>query len=158
MIFLTHLAFALLISIFWANTFILEIPAYQFVSILLFASIFPDIDIGTSVIGKHFKVINFFLQHRGIVHSVFFMTICAIVISSYKAPEYALPFVIGFISHLILDCMTPSGLHLFWPSKICIRGPFRSASIFDFLLFAGLIAASFLLVNHYSGNVFSGFF
>jgi inner membrane protein len=163
MIFLTHLAFALFLGIIIFFNFQANISSYiapyYFFSLLLISAIFPDIDIATSTIGKKARPLSYFLIHRGFFHSIICMIIFSLIIfAATRQAAYALVFMLGYSSHLLLDSLNPSGIMLFWPSKIKIKGFFRTGKLFDLLLlliFSGLsILCLFLYVHLQNLKIF----
>jgi len=60
----------------------------------------------------------------------------------------AFGFLIGFLSHLFLDCLTLKGVILFWPiSKKRIKGFFKTGGIFETFLFFILLFVDFYLLS-----------
>jgi len=125
-----------------------------FIIILLIASVLPDIDSYKSKIGKKVKplsfLINIFLGHRGIFHSVFLLILISLLImlASY---EITIAFFVGYLSHLILDSLTPEGVMFFYPfSKKKTKGFIRTGSLWENIFFFILIILcyiQFLLAN-----------
>lgn len=82
----------------------------------------PDIDHPKSTLGQLVKplsaAISFVFGHRGITHSVLAVFACLWVWQEY-APlsPLTLPFLIGYMTHLAGDMLTPAGLPLLWPLK-----------------------------------------
>jgi len=98
MIAFTHLFFALCIA------YILRLPRTP----VLIASILPDIDI---LLNQEFP-----LSHRGIVHTPVFMFASMFVIYfMYRNSNASLGFGAGFLSHLFLDTINPTGIAWFYP-------------------------------------------
>jgi len=60
-------------------------------------------------------------SHRGLLHSYLGMallgTLFGVPILLYLGPVALIAFLLGYASHLALDCMTPVGLMLMWPSR-----------------------------------------
>jgi len=147
MMFITHAAFALLLGLLAVNKLVLPVQPIVFVAIILLGSLLPDIDSGTSLIGKRFKLGSFFFKHRGMVHSVVFMTGFSIAVFLITNNiYYFLAFAVGYLSHLLLDSMTPSGVAFFWPSKIRTRGGIKTTGLWEFLIFFVLAAVDALLI------------
>jgi len=92
----THMAFAVLIIILFLehvnNKFI-------FVGMVLFATIIPDLDSGFSSWGRHliFRPLQFFVKHRGIIHS-FTLAVAISIILSMFWPVVSLGFLWLFCS------------------------------------------------------------
>lgn len=92
-------------------------------------SMIPDIDHPNSFIGKKFKIISWSVnktfKHRGFIHSPLFWliyTIFTMFISNYFQGfsqilyyQFCLGSSIGFLSHLLLDSLTLSGIPLLYP-------------------------------------------
>lgn len=92
-------------------------------------SVVPDIDHPNSFIGKRFKVISYGVNkmcgHRGFVHSPLFFLIYSLLVmflSVYFSGfaqilyyQFAMGSVLGFFSHLLLDCLTVGGIPLLSP-------------------------------------------
>ena len=87
----------------------------------------PDLDTPKSSIGKRLPFIShplgMIVGHRGLTHSLLAATLCVFGIVwgigvQQSQPLYhllLLPFLIGYLSHLIGDMMNPSGVPLLWP-------------------------------------------
>ncbi len=117
------------------------------------AALLPDIDAPRSAIGKKrpivSKTINLFFGHRGVMHS---LAGCAAVSLLFKAvlPTSACYInryiIVGYVSHLIADMLTPAGVPLLWPIKKRLRIPFiRTGSFAEKMLFA--VIAIFILAK-----------
>jgi len=151
--FRTHLVFSFLIGLLIISSFDIQNKTI-FIIILLIASVLPDIDSYKSKIGKKVKplsfLINIFLGHRGIFHSVFLLILISLLImlASY---EITIAFFVGYLSHLILDSLTPEGVMFFYPfSKKKTKGFIRTGSLWENIFFFILIILcyiQFLLAN-----------
>ena len=131
----THLAFGFLISLFLIGIFHPS-NILLFVFVLLFASIFPDVDNIKSKIGRKTKIIGLLFKHRGIFHSVFLLFLFPLLIYLFSGKIYAIAFFFGYLSHLIADAFTPKGIAPFNPIfSIKIRGPIKTGKLFDKILF-----------------------
>lgn len=147
----THLCIALFV---YSISFSFFDNIWLFGIFLLFSTIFVDIDSTNSFFGKAFlfRPIQFFISHRGAVHSLLF---CFLFSSLIFLLDYSagFGFFIGYLLHLILDCFTLSGVSFFWPiSKKKISGFIKTGGIFEEVLFV-----SFLFLDFYSfiGLVFN---
>lgn len=147
MMFMTHIGFALLLGLLALKFSSLPVNKYLFIATIIFASLLPDIDNGTSLIGKKFKIRSLFFKHRGMIHSIVFMTGFSIVFFLItKSFYYSIAFAAGYLSHLLLDSMTPSGVAFFWPRKSRNRGRFKTAGLVDIALFFAFVALDILLL------------
>lgn len=119
-----------------------------FVSVLIIASLFPDVDSPTSKIGRNgfSKTFSAFFKHRGVVHSIFFMALIYFFLLGIWRIA-ALPFLIGYSTHLFLDLLTPRGLRLFWPFKFRIKGFVKSGGLFEIFIFVILLVLNCVLFS-----------
>ncbi|MGM5487364.1 MAG: metal-dependent hydrolase [Nanobdellota archaeon] len=140
----THAITALILSFLFNFTLLQGVVA-------ILASLLPDIDTAESWLGKRFKPLSWLLRigltHRGPIHSILVMGICAAVIFLY-APAFTLPFIVGYASHLILDSLNPKGTTLFWPFRYKLKGFIRNGSIMEYLLLAALTTG--FLLKHWT--------
>ncbi len=101
-------------------------------------SILPDIDHGSSFIGRRIPFVNKFVKHRGVTHSLI-----ATVIAFYINPWLGL----GYASHIILDMLTKQGVRLLFPFygmyglKIV-----RTGGVFEKILRTALIGCFFIIL------------
>ncbi|MBX4211914.1 metal-dependent hydrolase [Candidatus Pacearchaeota archaeon] len=146
MIMRTHLALGIAVLLF----FLPHVEhVWIFLPVILFASLLPDIDSGFSYMGKRplFRPIQFFVKHRGFIHSFTFCTIVALALSLYY-PIAALPFFLGYSFHLLADSFTVDGIQPFWPFKSKVAGHVRTGGRVEdsiFLLFCVVDIALFIL-------------
>lgn len=107
---------------------------------ILFATAFVDIDIKSSKFGNHwyFRPLQWMIRHRGILHSLVACVFLSLVVGSFNLWA-GLGFFTGYISHLFLDCLTVSGVRLFWPFKFKIKGFVKSGGIIEEVVFVLLL-------------------
>jgi len=99
MLYYTHLIVALFFSLLLFESF-----GFVFLIVALISTILPDIDTRHSRIGKYwiFRPLQFFLVHRGILHSFVFLIVVGLVLSLFsKVVAYG--FLFGYGLHLFLD-------------------------------------------------------
>ena len=116
----THLIFAFLLFILF--NFIFHFPIYLSLFAFLGAML-PDLDI---------KIKK---MHRKIFHNIWFLLITLTLLFKLGLIDrtIAIIFSIGFISHLIADSLTHTGIMPFWPiEKPRFSGPFRTGSLGEF--------------------------
>lgn len=80
---------------------------------LVVGSLFPDIDIATSKLGRY----NLFaplMKHRGRMHTIIVLGIIAMPLSLINT-NMALGFAFGYLLHLIADTFTPMGIMWLYP-------------------------------------------
>lgn len=112
-------------------------------------SLLPDVDHPRSWAGKRIwpvsAIIGMIFGHRGITHSLvaaIALGLLAAVLPLGASPTWIFPLGFGYLSHLVADWMTPSGIPLLWPvrkSFICPVVQIRTGSITE-----KLISAAFL--------------
>ena len=122
----THLA----IGLAFALLFLPHVnDKISFFLIAVSSSLIPDIDSPTSYLGRHkiFRPLQWLSRHRGIFHS---FTICVAlsIVFSFYIPVLALPFFLGYSSHLVADSFTLEGITPFWPWAKTSEGVIRTGS------------------------------
>ena len=96
----THLFFALAIA------YLLRLPKMP----AAIAGVIPDIDMLLQY--------DFPLEHRGIIHTPFFLLVCVVFLYLVMDKPTTFAFGAGFLSHLLLDLITPVGILLLYPLPI----------------------------------------
>ena len=174
----THITFGLTFTVFGFT--ILSLPFNPFgIIIAALGSLFPDLDASESKIKnlklgkkksllsliKPFEVLGFILHktfgHRGALHSlvglVGFSYIFYLICSYFGEPLFSIYFSLGFLSHLLSDMLTKSGVEIFYPWKknfrlLPRRIAFKSNSFMDEALFVilGFIFILWFWINYES--------
>ena len=103
------------------------------------SALLPDIDIPSSKVGRAYPVvstiINTTLGHRGLFHSLLAAGLIYLLVLKFF-PAYSLYCLIGYLSHLLLDCLTPAGVPLLWPIPYRFRLPVvKTGSVMETILF-----------------------
>ena len=85
-------------------------------------ALLPDIDHPQSWIGLRLRFVSRPLAaaigHRGVTHSIVAALGCFVVLRwDGLSREIVDPVVVGYLSHLAADFLTPAGLRLIWPLK-----------------------------------------
>lgn len=136
----THLA----ITLFFVLLF-LPFTKYPllFLAIAFFSTYLPDVDSPHSKLGHHwiFRPLQWFSNHRGFVHSFTFLILVTAGFVLFL-PLLALPFFLGYCSHLIADTFTIEGINPFYPYKKICSGKIKTGGIFETGIFF-----SFLLID-----------
>lgn len=144
MLWRTHLVIALAVALL-----LLPYVTHKilFIPIILLASFLPDIDAPNSNIGGRmiFKPLHWVFSHRGFIHSY---TLCALVslLFAFFYPQFALPFFLGYSSHLIADSFTIEGILPFWPIKQRVSGIVRTGGLLEKQIFIIFIIANAALL------------
>lgn len=140
MIFRTHLIFAFLIGLFFDTKSLIFV---------LFGSLIPDLDYSRSKIGRKIifsKLLNILFGHRNFFHSLLFGFILSFFVFLIFN-KYWVFILIGYLSHLFLDCLTKEGVMLFYPFEFKIKGIIKTNGIVEnilFIVFIFLIIIKFL--------------
>lgn len=123
---------------------------FVFVPLVLLTSLLPDIDAQYSFFGRtiFLRPFQFFVKHRGIVHSFFVCLLLSIAIALFYPPA-AFPFFLGYSFHLIADSMTKEGIRPFWPSSRTVEGPIRTGGKLEHIVFFILLILILVRVISY---------
>ncbi len=127
---ITHIAFGVfifsLLAYFLDYNFIYLIP-------LAIGAIIPDIDIK--------------FKHRKILHNIWILSGIAIAIGYYYNWRWGILFSIGWISHLILDSLTPMGIYPFWPMRyhFRIKSPIVTGNVYELFFFFVIVTLTVLV-------------
>jgi len=113
---------------------------------VLIATIIPDLDSGYSSFGRHsiFSPLQFFVKHRGIIHS-FTTAVLFSVLIAFWWPVASFGFFLGYSVHLLTDSFTREGIQPFWPFKIKSSGPIATGGRIEESLFLSLIFIDIIL-------------
>lgn len=146
----THLALTILVILLFLPH--VSYP-FWFIFITLIAALLPDIDTGYSTIGKMkgFWLLQFFVRHRGVLHSLTFCILISLIIALFL-PVLSLGFFLGYSIHLFVDSFTKEGIMPFWPYRGISSWHFKTGSLtettfFIILLVLDLIFAIIVLKN-----------
>lgn len=141
------------LAVYFLLNYFLEMPLFVLIFVLLGAG-FVDIDAKNSKFGNHwyFRPIQWFVKHRGFLHSLIAGLIFSLVIGVVNLWA-GFGFFVGYVSHLFLDCFTKSGVRLFWPFKFKIKGFIRSGGMIEDVVFVLLLLGNIFIV----GKLFFGY-
>jgi inner membrane protein len=141
----THIFFNLFFFFLFHNFLKIDFSFFIIFLLFLLGSIIPDIDSKFSKIGKKkiFRPIQFFIKHRGITHSLFFVILFFLI--PFIPRNYKIWFCFGFILHMFLDALTINGIYLFYPFKFKIRGFIRTGKLIEKSLFFLFITLDFFI-------------
>jgi inner membrane protein len=125
----------------------LGLPAMDPVPLALAVTgaLLPDIDHPKSWVGKRMRplstIVAAILGHRGATHSLLAVVGCGWLLFYDGTPRAIVaPVLVGYLSHLAGDLLTPHGLRLAWPFKGTWALPLcRSGSPFEPLVVAALL-------------------
>ena len=147
MLFHTHIIIAVFFILYFIDSLIVGNKLY-FVLIALVSSILPDIDSRFSTFGKKksFRPIQWFVKHRGILHSFSFLILVGSLFYIYY-PIFWFPFVLGYGVHLVSDSFTKQGIKPFYPLKWKVSWKIRTGKRFE----------TFVFVLFFLGSLWLGF-
>ena len=162
----THIAFGLLTVAgsfsFFSMPLHRDLPA---VACAIIGSVLPDIDSPNSYIGRVLPYASTPIErqwgHRTITHSLLCLLALSVMtwpVLIWQTPCYA-ALLLGYMSHIIADCATKSGVPLFYPhSAACVfpgsaKYRIKTGSTGEGILLIGLISMLliFLPVLHLGG-------
>jgi len=95
----------------------------------LFGSLLPDVDHPKSSFGRKILPISWAISrvfgHRGITHSVFAVAALnyALIFKGGALPPWCAAIMLGYLSHLISDWLTPMGIPFLWPYRKKFSSP-----------------------------------
>ena len=140
----THLAFAFLVIILFVRHVNNQ---WIFIAMVLIATVLPDLDTGFSSWGSHwiFRPLQFFVKHRGVVHSLTTATLLSILLAVLW-PIVSLGFFVGYSVHIVLDSFTREGVQPFWPLKTKSYGFISSGGRVEDSIFVFLILVDVALI------------
>lgn len=135
--YITHLAFTVVCLLVYLNYYSVQ-NMLLFFSIALFTTLFVDIDEPESALGRIFwpfsKFTNFVFGHRGLLHSILVPVFFYCIFAFFLLHEVAYAITLGYVSHLIMDMITPAGIFPLYPLKWRIHGPVKTGSFFEYFL------------------------
>ncbi len=99
----------------------------------LLTALLPDIDHPKSVLGQRLKWLSSpiarLFGHRGFTHSLLAIAAGILFIQTRLPPDWPIPtdayhaMIVGYLSHILADMLTPSGVPLLWPCRWRFRLP-----------------------------------
>lgn len=123
----------------------------QALALAVTGSLLPDIDHPGSWAGRKFKVVSVPLSaligHRGLTHSAIAVLACLGLLVALGGTWAPAPVVVGYLSHLLADSLTPSGVPLLWPNprrftlNLCRTGSVTEIGLVAVIALAGGWAA-----------------
>jgi len=125
----------------------LGLPPLETVSLALATcgALLPDIDHPQSWVGRRLRLISrplaAMIGHRGLSHSLLAVVGCCVLLRSEGVSRALIaPVIVGYLSHLGADLLTPSGLRLTWPLSRRYAIPLcKTGSPAESVVVAGLV-------------------
>lgn len=140
----THLSITLFLILLFLSSVEQKV---LFVVIAILATFLADIDSKYSKLGqkKIFRILQFFIRHRTIFHSFTFLFFLTAIFVTF-VPVIALPFFLGYSSHLIADSFTVKGIRPFYPLRALAFGKLRTGSKTETAIFLTFVILDFFLL------------
>jgi len=138
----------ILITLFFVLLFFPSVNSQIiFVIVSFAATIIPDIDTKFSVIGKKkiFRLLQFFIRHRGVLHSFTFLILVTLFFASF-IPVLAFPFFLGYGLHLLADSFTLEGICPFYPLSKRVWGKIKTGGKSEVIVFIGFLVGDLVLI------------
>ncbi len=118
----THIASGLAIGTYAMTKGVIE-PSLINTIALVMGSLIPDIDKkGTTASKKAILPFYILFKHREFTHSIVGGVFFYMLIMTFF-PRVMMAFIIGIVSHDLMDYFTTHGIKLLWPLKIPIKCP-----------------------------------
>ena len=143
--FRTHVLFGIFCSLLILSFYTFE-DEILFFGVFVLCSVLPDIDMPMSRIGRRHRIVSSLLNvvfgHRGFVHTVFPALGLFALLYSLGYFILGMAAFLGYMSHLVLDMLTPEGVRLFHPFfDKTFRGFIRTSGFLEYAFFIALIVA-----------------
>lgn len=157
----THLVAGLATGLVVSHELALDgVQTWWVLQLAMVGSLLPDMDHQHSIIGRMLHVSWAFGKHRTYTHSALFVVLLYAGFHHMLAPAYNLTeihifaFMAGYVSHIVLDMLTPHGVALLYPSLRRWRILPRFVGglpVEDFTLAGCLFACAWSLVALWAG-------
>ena len=146
--FRTHFVLSLFLGLLFMELFSY---GWVFLLIVVLVGVLPDIDHPKSFIGKRLRglsdFISFIFGHRGFFHSIFIVLVIVLVLDYFMLSEYSVAFSLGYLSHLVGDMFTRSGVAFLYPfSEFKIKGIVKVDGFLEEVLFVLLVLGCLWLI------------
>ena len=147
----THVAFGILAGLVTLKYTTVS-NELLFIALVILGVFLPDIDHPESKVNnslKVTKVIPLFFGHRGFFHSIFAVILVFAGLWYWQGFIYGFGVSIGYLSHLISDALTVSGVGFLNPvAHYKVRGVVQTGTVMETLVFFAVIAVDAWLLVH----------
>jgi inner membrane protein len=139
----THLAFGIAVGILLVGMINPASVLFFFFGLLL-GTLIVDIDQPNSKLGSKLKpftdIFSLLFGHRGFFHSLFSAVLFSGVAWYFLDREFGLGILVGYVSHILLDGLTESGVNLLHPvTNLRISGFVKTGGLIEHLMLIGII-------------------
>ncbi len=132
-----HLIFAIASAIFAKRAELTPVLAHadwwHIIPSTLLTCLLPDIDHPKSTLGQRFRWLSQPIArafgHRGFTHSLLAVAGAVLLLQLKVTSQWVIPgdvfqgLVLGYLSHIVADMLTPAGVPLLWPCRWRFRLP-----------------------------------
>lgn len=122
---------------FIVRNFNINHPIIATIPFIVLGSLLPDIDNRYSIIGRYFAPFNTLMTHRGITHTFIGLLFFTLPVFIFGSNVNTISFIYGYVSHLLLDMLTPAGIKIAYPLNenkyslnLCRTGGFIELALF----------------------------
>lgn len=141
------------------------LPAIALIGSSFAGSLIPDIDEPHSLVGRHVPgfshALKVIFEHRGAIHTPFTMILTTALIYFILKPwcpvEYisaiTIGWVVGYLSHLILDTITPQGIMWYFPFSKWYTSFQSSRFVTGTGVFATILICVYIMLSRYFPEV-----
>ena len=148
--FKAHLAFGLFIGLLYL-TYAEVQNKFLFILFVMLGSAMPDIDTASSKLGSKIwplsKLIEIFLGHRGIFHSIWLIILIPGIVYLYISKIYGIALFIGYFSHVLMDGFTKKGINFLNPFlELRLSGFIETGSLLEKLIFVVILLMDIFLM------------
>ena len=148
--FKTHLAFGLFIGLLYL-TYAEVQNKFLFILFVMLGSGLPDIDNASSKLGSKIwplsKLIEIFLGHRGIFHSIWLIILIPGIVYLYLSKIYGIALFIGYFSHVLMDGFTKKGVNFLNPFlELRLRGFLETGSFLEKMILVVIVLLDIFLM------------
>lgn len=145
MMFKTHVLFGIFCALLILSFYNIKDEALFF-GVFVLCSALPDIDMPRSRIGRKHRIVSSLLNvifgHRGFIHTLFPAFGLFALFYSLGSFIFGAAAFLGYMSHLVLDMLTPDGIRLFYPFfDKTFRGFIRTSRFLEYVFFIALAVA-----------------
>jgi len=120
---------------------------FAFALVALLVTFVPDVDSKFSTLGKKkgFRILQFFIKHRGMMHSFGFLILVTFFLVLFF-PIISLGFFLGYSLHLFADSFTVRGIRLLYPLKKRFKGKIKTGRRSETMVFVFFLVGDLSLI------------